>query len=295
MSSIGAAGSQEPLFGFIDNGFVHLNKFKNIWIRALILCISLQTYSNPSTWGHLGTSVRNERWCGWQIRFVAVMYVNKFKQAKFKPNCFCWWQSICWISFCVEWINTMLTILSQVMHLCCCTERYSHRHIFEFYLFCVDLLSRTGQQIVQICLYLWQIITFHFDIHDFRLPIFFHEGKERMVTLSLINSVMTIHIVPSESDDICIYSVLTAPFFDIYINTMWYFSHSSEGKKGTSRQPMLSYSKSDLTSSMSFPQALRQHIHIQSSGGILIFAISKLSLRWTDDITGIWQQLMGLR
>ncbi len=113
MSSIGAAGSQEPLFGFIDNGFVHLNKFKNIWIRALILCIPLQIYSNPSTWGHLGTSVRNERWCGWQIRFVAVMYVNKFKQAKFKPNCFCWWQSICWISVCVEWINTLLTILSS--------------------------------------------------------------------------------------------------------------------------------------------------------------------------------------
>ncbi len=110
----------------------------------LILCIPLQTYSNPSTWGHLGTSVRNERWCCWQTLFVAVSYVNKFKQAKFKPNCFCWWQSICWISFCVEWINTMLTILSQVMHLCCCTERYSNLQIFEFYLFSVDLLSRTG-------------------------------------------------------------------------------------------------------------------------------------------------------
>lgn len=74
---------------------------------------------------------------------------------------------------------------------------------------------------------------------------------------------MTIHILPSESDDICIYSVLTAPFFDIYINKMWDFSHSSEGKKGTLRQFILSYSKSDLTSSMSFPQALWMHIHIQ--------------------------------
>lgn len=78
MSSIGAIGSQEPLFGFIDDAQELCASGESEEHLGLFLCISIKTYSNPSTWGHLGTSVCNERWCCWQTLFVAVSYVNKF-------------------------------------------------------------------------------------------------------------------------------------------------------------------------------------------------------------------------
>lgn len=61
--------------------------------------------------------------------------------------------------------------------------------------------------------------------------------RETEWSLSLIYSVMTAHSQPSQSDDVCIYSVLTSTIkhssiFDIYINTMWDFSQSPNERKG---------------------------------------------------------------